>query len=292
MRTKHVALLIFLFLSSSVIAQGTFQKTILTQYHGSIISMTKTLDGGYIYTGDYAASVVKLDSSFNVEWSNVFTAPFKTGHGISQAKDSSYFVYSGSDNSDAGVFRISNTGNLIWAKSFDGGTFRKALPTSDNGCIVLADDLADIHKVDSTGNYDWSMAYTHPNVNPKGAYINYTNDSGYILLSYLDNVQTQGDMLLTKLDSVGNVNWSKLIETAGHEVPQCVKQTSDGGYIICGSNVTNLGVARGCIIKTSSAGNYQWSVMCRGTWHTHLYDIVEAGNGYIAVGGVRDTFGT
>ncbi len=50
----------------------------------------------------------------------------------------------------------------------------------------------------------------------------------------------------------------KNYDTLGYYYSNCVRQTLDGGYIMCGSNYTTVNTQDAAIIKTDSFGNLEW----------------------------------
>ena len=52
--------------------------------------------------------------------------------------------------------------------------------------------------------------------------------------------------------------FKKNYDTLGYYYSNCVRQTLDGGYIMCGSNYTTVNTQDAAIIKTDSAGNLEW----------------------------------
>src|SRR5689334_14727705 len=60
-----------------------------------------------------------------------------------------------------------------------------------------------------------------------------TSDSGYILAGYSGlNLK---DFCLIKTDINGNVIWTKSYDSGADEEARAVQQTSDGGFIMCGT---------------------------------------------------------
>jgi len=44
------------------------------------------------------------------------------------------------------------------------------------------------------------------------------------------------DIFLVKVDAQGNVLWNKVLGGAGNETVNSIRETADGGLLICGSN--------------------------------------------------------
>src|ERR1035437_6459620 len=107
----------------------------------------------------------------------------------------------------------------------------------------------------------------------EGRTVHQTSDSGYIISGVSNGVLFSAggyDMYLIKTNSLGAVQWSRTYgglhdeHIAGH-LPD-MQITRDGGYIIAGQTKTfsnpfsTSGFSSSYIVKTSSAGNVQWSM--------------------------------
>lgn len=81
---------------------------------------------------------------------------------------------------------------------------------------------------------------------------------GYLLGGSLTTNPTVGnggkDILLVKLDPFGNVLWKKLLGGTGDEVVSSIRPTSDGGFLIFGTNTIN-GLSSMMLLKTDENGD-------------------------------------
>lgn len=90
-----------------------------------------------------------------------------------------------------------------------------------------------------------------------GDAITSTRDGGFILAGSFDTTPTLGnggtDVLLVKVNAVGSVIWSKLLGGAGDERVNSIRETADGGLLLCGENrVSELSSI--FVIKTDGNG--------------------------------------
>ncbi len=150
--------------------------------------------------------------------------------------------------------------------------------TSDNGYIVAgyADEGIWVLKMDQQGDTIWTLRY-----DAKFGYsVRETNDGGYIVTGMSSG---NGDVVLLKLDSDGNVNWVKFYgEEDGTEWGKCVRQTSDGGYII-----TGMSVREGLLLlKTDAIGDMSWLHYYAGANSQGYCVELTPDNGYIVTGHV------
>ena len=102
-----------------------------------------------------------------------------------------------------------------------------------------------------------------------------TSDGGFILLGNQDFLT-----LLVKLDSLGNILWGKLLSDSLFAVE--VRQTSDGGYIILGRNLSSP--TSSVVIKTDSLGNMVWTKEFQDIISLYPFSIQQTNDGgYIIV---------
>ncbi|MEP7235544.1 MAG: T9SS type A sorting domain-containing protein, partial [Ignavibacteriota bacterium] len=96
-----------------------------------------------------------------------------------------------------------------------------------------------------------------------------------------------GDFWVFKLDISGKVIWSKTYGGSKSEWAYCVRQTSDGGYVVCGDITSDDGDVTGFqhgdwdawVIKLSNAGDLQWEKTFGGAAREEAYDIRETSDG-------------
>ena len=84
-----------------------------------------------------------------------------------------------------------------------------------------------------------------------------TSDGGYALVGCTAESDADGDVLLVKTDSDGNMLWYKKYGTSGSDMGLCIVETPDNGFLIGGS--CGLGQIDGYLVKTDSDGNQQWT---------------------------------
>jgi len=138
----------------------------------------------------------------------------------------------------------------------------------------------------------WSKTYGGTN-NDFGRSVIRTSDGGYALAGYTySSGAGNADVYLVKLDSVGNMLWSKTYGGTGVDMGFSVVQTSDGGYAIGGeTNSYGAGNYDVYLVKTNSNGNMLWNKTYGGTTVDVGYSLVQTRDGGYAVGGETSSFG-
>lgn len=81
---------------------------------------------------------------------------------------------------------------------------------------------------------------------------------GFVLGGVMTSTPAVGgggtDILLIKLDPFGNLVWKKLIGGSGDETVNSIRETADGGLLLCGTNTVN-GLSTIMLVKTDANGN-------------------------------------
>jgi uncharacterized delta-60 repeat protein len=279
-------------------------------------SIQQTSDGGYIvagYTnifGTYNSDIliIKLNSSGNIQWSRAIVGTNDdTASYIQQTSDGGYIVAGvtrsfGAGNYDALIIKLNSSGNIQWSRAIGGTNDDYALSiqqTSDGGYIFAGatgsfgaggDFL--IIKLNSSGNIQWSRAIGGTN-NDEAYSIQQTSDGGYIVAGVTRSFGAGNyDALIIKLNSSGNIQWSRAIGGTNADEARSIQQTSDGGYIVAGwTNIFGTGNYDFLIIKLDSSGNIQWSRAIGGTNNDYAYSIQQTSDGGYIVAGATVSFG-
>ncbi len=188
------------------------------------------------------------------------------------------------------VFSQSTFQRVYGSKGNSDEVAKAAAPTPDGGFIVTGVTYwntagnGDVFllKLDGAGNQQWLKNYGGAGYDV-GYSVAPTADGGYILCGTTDSEgDLGGDAFVRKVSASGVEQWKKVIGDQGYEGATSVQPTSDGGYILCGSN-GSFGGSPGQIFftKLDASGN----TVFYGTNSDRLraYTIVEApGGGYFA----------
>ncbi len=244
-------------------------------------------------------------------------------------------------NSDVWVVKLDQTGNMQWQKSFggslydsgrsidqtlDGGYVVGAVTVSNDGDVSGNHGLTDlwIVKLDSTGAPQWQKCLggtasdgLYPPVNSLWHYpdmsVFQTADSGYFVagaacsndgdltLHHGSTANGYSDYWMVKLDNTGAIQWQQIYGGTQPDVISAALQTTDGGYIVAGSTMSNdvdvigqhVNASGGnswdiWIVKVDAFGVAQWKKTLGGTAAEHGYAIAETSDGgYFISGGTN-----
>ncbi|MEO5572488.1 MAG: T9SS type A sorting domain-containing protein [Bacteroidia bacterium] len=309
---RNLAIFILLLFFFRAQAQVTFQKTFAYTYYSTIVSIVPTTDKGYVLCnylfngGNGHYFLTKIDSSFQFQWSQeTGNAQSHTPQSIQTCLDGG-FIICGSMGDSTGyanmfITKTDSSGNVLWTKNFGGwehdhGYFVKQ--TNDGGFIASgktllnSSDEAYIVKTDLNGNLLWSTTVSHSAaISGNYAYsIDQTNDNGYIVCGHVTGPGSgvNFDGLLIRMDSTGNVMWTKTYGFTQWDQFRTVYQTSDHGFLIAGTTDTsndNINSREILLLKTDSAGNVLWAKTFGNSNDNYIFKMIKTlDSNYIMVG--------
>lgn len=254
------------------------------------ISLIQTNDNGFLLTGvlDVSASggegnsknnavkhaggdywAIKIDDLGNKQWSHYYGGAFTdTPYDVIQTENNNYLIIGSSDSNDVDisankgsydfwVVKISETGTLIWEKSYGGSEIdeaRAVVKSNDGNYIIVGD----------TRSSDIDVS---------------TN-------------QGAADLWVIKISPDGNLISEKTFGGSSFDVPRSISKTQDGGFIISGSSrsangdvTINQGQNDAWILKIDGYINLEWQKTIGGSDIDFAYDAIELDNKtIIAVG--------
>ncbi|GIV32500.1 MAG: hypothetical protein KatS3mg031_0035 [Chitinophagales bacterium] len=275
--------------------------------------------------------VIKLDAIGALQWQKSFGGDHADeAYAVQQTMDGGYIVagYTSSNKfdvsgnhggSDYWIVRLDAAGNLVWQKALGGSKGEKAYDiriTSDSGYIVAGYSESSngnvsanngnkdywIVKLDATGNLIWEKNYGGSKEDIATS-IQPTADGGYVVAgsskSSDGNVPANNgdeDFWMIRLDSLGNILWSKTYGGSGKDEAYAVVVTDDGGYAIAGGSKSNDGDAAGnhgdsdfWIIRLDAAGTLLWQQMLGGNKNDKAFAMQQTSDGGFVLAGHADS---
>jgi hypothetical protein len=197
----------------------------------------------------------------------------------------------GAGQSDMYLFKTDKSGNLIWEKTFgDTNTdFGSAVqPTSDGGYIVVGTRYRTttgggldtyIVKTDANGNLSWEriMATTSGG---GGNSVTQTPDGGYAIIGDA-SLNSLYSIYFIKLFANGTTAFTKTITEPSTAIGgQSIKNTSDGGFIICGSGNNSM-----YLLKIDANANVMWKKLITSNSGATGKDVAQTKDGgYVLIG--------
>lgn len=301
---KNLNLLVFTLFFMAFLTEGVAQTNILWQecFGGSqddrAFFMKETSDGGVVAVGYTLSSsmggvvmnhhggkdgfVLKLNSTGNLQWlSCLGGSNDETINMVKQLSDGSFILVgtSASNNGDVGVaygakdvwvVKLSASGALLWSKVIGGMSNEEAnafVPTADGGYIVAG--------------YSFSTSI----ISSIGGAAQPSGNHG------------NSDMWAAKLDSTGNVQWTKSYGGTMSDRANSIIQLTNGSYVLAGYSESNNGDVSGnhldnnffpplttqdCwIINIDLDGALLWQKSIGGSVSENVNDIIETMTGDI-----------
>jgi hypothetical protein len=267
-------------------------------------SIVETDDGGYAaagYTYSYGQGsadlyIAKTDSTGNLMWTRtVGDLGADVASDIVKTADGGFLV-AGELWADGYLVKLDSAGAVTWTKTIGGGgqdCFNSIKSTNDGGFIAggytrsYGQGSADSYfvKLDSTGNITWTSVIGDSSSNSINSIIQ-TSDNGYAAFGINISMPTgQFDLYFVKLDSTGNLMWSKTYDSgAASEYGMSLVQTNDNGYMVTGLTAAFApGSSNLFILKLDSSGIPMWTKTTSGSGEA--YSIIKTSDGGFALGG-------
>jgi hypothetical protein len=217
--------------------------------------------------GDYWA--IKINNLGEKQWSRYFGGTFTdTPYDAIQTEDNGYLIVGSSDSDDVDiknnkgaydfwVVKISETGTLLWEKSFGGSQTDEAwaITKSNDGNYIIVGD---------TRSND----------------LNVSINNGFT------------DLWAIKISPSGELIWEKTFGGNSFDVARSISKTLDGDFIISGNSrsadndlTNNNGQNDAWVIKIDTNGKLKWQKTIGGSEIDFAYDAVELNNQSIIVVG-------
>ena len=250
-----------------------------------------TTDGGFFFAGDSYSSitgnktensngatdfwVLKTDANGNIEWQNAIGgSAYDVLYDAHQTPDGGYIIGGYSSSGISGDKTESNLGEQdYW-----------------------------VLKLSSTGTIEWQNSL-RTNKNDMCTSLHFTDDGGYIVGGFSSGgvngdktTASKGldDFWILKLDAFGNISWQKTIGGSSTDMLVTIRQTTDGGFIVGGSSISNAsadktensnGAYDYWIMKLTSTGSITWQNTIGGSDMDALSDVIQTSDGGYLIGG-------
>ena len=185
--------------------------------------------------------------------------------------------------------------SIVWSRTYTGSGLREVdslLQTGDGGFLLAGTTSSgpsqptyiELIKIDSLGKVQWNRTYEGTGL-PMDDCLVQTEDGNYAVAGeYIFTSQQKVGFWLAKLNSTGDIIWTKTYFGEGFGFAESLVQTSDGGFALAGPTHAETHIITGemdiWLLKTDSLGNQQWAKTV-GTGHAH--SIVQSVDGGYAL---------
>ncbi|MDD2636519.1 MAG: T9SS type A sorting domain-containing protein [Bacteroidales bacterium] len=194
------------------------------------------------------------------------------------------------------IMKTNFYGDTVWTKTYGDTIYhyyhgtRNSLISNIDGGFSLAGSRKNetnntclLVKFDQNFDTLWTKLYfDNPDFTTFYNHIQ-TSDGGYALVGCTTESDADGDVLLVKTDSDGNMLWYKKYGTSAYDLGLCIIETPDNGFLI-GAGSMGYGAGDNYIIKTDELGQLQWSTHygnpdCTDGGITNIIKTID--NGYL-----------
>lgn len=220
--------------------------------------------------GGFDAWVFCIDTNGTMLWQKNYGGTFgDLAYAITPCSNGGFLITGGSfsqdgdlssnhGNEDVWVFKIDNTGNLLWSETIGGSNL-------DIAYAILEDNSGSIYVGGTTSSSDGDIQ---------------TNYGNY-------------DWLLIKLSATGNLIYEKTYGGSSYDAVQCMTLNSNqelilGGYSRSGDHdlTSNYGSTDCWLLKVSASGSILLTKQFGGTMAENLFDVKQTlDGGYILIAG-------
>lgn len=185
------------------------------------------------------------------------------------------FLSVGSNGSKLAIMKTDDNGNVKWAKEYSNGTKDEAnnvKACSDRGYILTGYTQTNetnfdvlLLRTNNNGDILWAKSYGDKSKYEVGQCVEQTSDGGFVIGANTGMGQKQ--IYIIKTDVAGAIQWAKTYKFTDSDFCYSIKETSDGGFIVCGvSNLSFSYYSRGYLLffKLDKTGNILWKKAFRG----------------------------
>jgi len=219
------------------------------------VDVCQTLDGGYIMVGySYYYSESQQDYDWGINIVRTDALGQKLNHVLWDIPGIQHLnrVIPTADSGAIAVgtagaiyiVKIDKNGNIAWSKGYGGhGAGWGIVQLADGGYMAFGDREYNppqyedfwLLRLNSNGDTLWTKRYQNPSTD-LGYGLDQTKDGGFVMTGemYRNAGMDPTDFYIIRTNANGDTLWTKTIGGDNYERSYCIKQTSDGGYIIAG----------------------------------------------------------
>lgn len=206
---------------------------------------------------------------FQIHYSNLAET---NGISIDYSLNGGYILLDASfsnQSSSIDLQKLNTTFGTEWTRSFmtpDSAVYPVTMKETDDGSILIASKVmgqnqTSIHllQMDSSGALLWNRRYSRTNDDEPKSILTLSDGSFYVCgTSQLSSSISQKDILLSRISSTGQVQWSQLIGGTREEDPSLIIRTSDDQLAIAGTSNSFSNGNNFFLTKLDTSGNYYW----------------------------------
>ncbi|MBN2519363.1 MAG: T9SS type A sorting domain-containing protein [Bacteroidales bacterium] len=278
---------------------GSIQQTTDSGYILAV--RTTSIDGDV--SGNHGgddAWIVKFDANGDTLWTKSFGGSgYEFASSISQTLDEGYImamttssmdgdVINNHGDKDAWIVKLDANGDILWTKCLggtgsedvhsikqttDGDYILATGSTSNNGDVIGNHGGSDawIVKLNANGDILWTKCLGGTG-DETAVSIQQTKDNNYIVGCDISDANRDNNAWIVKLNSNGDILWTKYLYKSGFDFARSVQETIDGSYILSGYSFLNNNAF---LVKLDINGDTLWTKCLGGI----LFSTIETSDG-------------
>jgi hypothetical protein len=281
-------------------------------------SVQQTTDGGYIIAGkteSFGAGetdfyVVKTDGVGDTLWTRTYGgSAFEQANDVQQTKNGGYIIAGRTSSYGAGICDIylvktDNIGDTLWTRVYGGYNWEDAnavRQTADGGFIVIGNTWSahvynsDIYllKTDSYGDMLWARIYDRNGDIDDGFSVLQTDDGGYMVAGVTCPYgYSRPDFYLMKIDSIGNIVWTRNYGGDDGEAAHDLIECTDGGFVMVGyTNSYGAGFFDYYMVKVNDVGDTIFTRIFGGSGEDMANSVIQTPDNGFLIAGTDGSFG-
>lgn len=284
-----------------------WSRTIASQQNGEGFGITCLSDGNLLLVGSQQVAdnknvvLIKTDGEGNVLWQKDFGgSESDIGRDVIELQGGGFMLVGttssfGSGIADMYVVRTDANGNLLWQRTFGGGSL-------DGGSELVQVDAFSVmllgfsesfgaggrdqylQSVSIEGDSLWSNTYGGQDYEESQG-IRRTDDGGYVFCTHSASVDPVHAMLGMKIGPDGSVQWEHHFGAfTTHDGGEGVLEDADGNLLFVGSSVSFGQEEQVYLVKTDATGSVIFERQFGAEGNQCGNDIVESSTSYFIAG--------
>lgn len=278
-------------------------------------------DGGFILAG-YTTSnalnnkniyLVRTGSSGNLIWEKTFGKDsVDIASSIVKSSDGNFLICGytqsfGAGEDDIFTIKINQNGDTLWTKTFGGSRsdIGKSVVELNSTAYLFAGSTGSpgitsnnqdyyLIKTGSAGNTIWTKNHGTGGSLP----FDWCNDvklisGNSIMMAGESSYNSPLDVMLVKIDSVGNSVWKKFYGNNFYDYGNSICNTTEGGMIICGTTKDKTTQKNNIfVVKVDNNGNELWRETYGGINNEWGSSVCRTGDGNYVIAGQTNSYGS
>lgn len=249
-------------------------------------AITHTPNGGYIVAGDipsfgasaYDMFLIRIDSKGDMMWYKTYGGSGnETAYSIETLPDGNSLIagFTSSFGSRHGIYtlKINQFGDILWSNVFWGDAiiyYRVAMTSINGGLYITGSYMLQedsgahndvfVIKTNSEGDSLFTK-FIGGTKDDMGYSIVTTPDGGCIVAGTTRSFGAGGlDVYLIRLNSSGDIIWTKTFGNQGADIANSIISSSDGSFVIAGYSESFAGADKNVLLmKIDIDGNLVWA---------------------------------